>query len=62
LATGDVVVCAAVVARFYNEPLRWGLAMPLPELIGWHEMIPQVREHDPLASAVWLMRKPPGEE
>jgi hypothetical protein len=47
------------VSRFYGEPLNWALGLPIPELLRWMRLIPAVRAHDPMASAVWL-RKPPG--
>jgi hypothetical protein len=59
MASGQILVCAASVARFYNEPLRWALLLTLTELMRWQDLIPAVRAHDPMASAVWI-RKPPG--
>jgi hypothetical protein len=54
-------VVVAAVARFYGEPVSWGLRLPLPELLSWRRLMPAVRDFDPMASAVWL-RKPPGGE
>jgi hypothetical protein len=61
MASGQILVCAASVARFYNEPLRWGLALTLPELMRWQDLMPAVRAHDPMANAVWIRKPPEGD-
>lgn len=56
--SGALEVCCGAVARFYGEPLRWALNLPLPELVRWRSLMPAVRAADPYANAVWI-RKPP---
>jgi hypothetical protein len=59
---GHIHVCAGLVARFYGEGVRWALSLPLPELFRWRDLIPRVRDADPLASAVWLRTVPKSPE
>lgn len=58
VASDDLPVCCAAVARFYGEPLRWALGLTLPQLALWQRLVPAVRAYDPLASAVWLCKPP----
>ena len=32
----------AIVGRFYGEGLLWALALPLPDLIRWQDLIPSI--------------------
>jgi len=47
----------AVVGRFYGEGVRWALALPMPELFRWRDLMANVRDADPMADAVWIYRQ-----
>jgi hypothetical protein len=52
-----LAVAAAIVGRFYGDGLRWAMALPLPELWRWRNLIGHVRESEPPAAvAVYRQR------
>ena len=45
--SGEIEILAGAVGRFYGDGLRWALTLPLPALLRWSEIMPQImrREH-----------------
>ncbi len=45
--SGEIEIMAARVGRFYGEGLTWAMALPIPALLRWADLMPEItrREH-----------------
>ncbi len=44
--SGALEIAAARVGRFYGDGLLWAMALTLPALLRWAELIPKVQERE----------------